>query len=91
MANPLLNEDKIYEKIKNNNITIHPLVWELMSHHVGNDLHIINLILGPAILPAKGDPKPISVEHAKKIYEKVLTVQKFMKKLSDATKKEKGF
>ena len=91
MARPLENEDKIYEKIRQEDISVHPLIWELLTHHIGNDLHIINLILAPSILPAKGEPKPVSAENARKIYEKVLSVQKFMKKLRESTKKEKGF
>lgn len=91
MANKLSNEDEIYKKIHNENITVHPLIWELITHHIGNDLYMINLILAPAILPAKNRAKPISVEHAKKIYEKMLAIQKFLKELAAATKREKGF
>lgn len=91
MAKPLLNEDELYKKIEDEKIEIHPLVWELISHHIGNDLHMINLILGQAVLPAKDDPKPISVENARKIYEKVISVQGFIKKLRNATRKNKGF
>ena len=91
MANPLLNEEEIYKKIQDENISIHPLVWDLLSHHIGNDLHMISLILGSAVLPANNDPKPVSVEHAKKLYEKVFAIQKFLKKLREATRKEKGF
>ena len=91
MANPLLNEEEIYKQIQDENISIHPLVWELLSHHIGNDLHMINLILGSAVLPAHNDPKPVSVELAQKIYEKVLAIQKFLKKLREATRREKGF
>lgn len=43
MANPLREEDKIYEKIKQEHITVHPLVWELISHHIRNDLFLMSL------------------------------------------------
>jgi hypothetical protein len=43
MANPLRDEDKIYEKIKKENITVHPLIWELISHHIRNDLFMLSL------------------------------------------------
>jgi hypothetical protein len=45
MANPLRDEDKIYERIKKENITIHPLVWELISHHIRNDIYLISLAI----------------------------------------------
>lgn len=43
MANPLRDEEKIYERIKRENITVHPLVWELISHHIRNDIYLISL------------------------------------------------
>jgi hypothetical protein len=46
MANPLPNENEIYEKIKKENITVDPLIWELLSHNIRNDIHCISLSLG---------------------------------------------
>jgi len=46
MANPLCNEEAIYAQIKHEHITIHPLIWELINHHVRNDIHIISLAIG---------------------------------------------
>ena len=87
MANPLSNEAEIYEKIKNENIKVHPLVWELIDHYIGNDIHIIQLIVGSNVV---GDnPEPIAVEHGKKILNHCDEARKFLKRLKDATKEIK--
>lgn len=46
MANPLPNEDKLYERFKNEHITISPLIWELIDHHIRNDLNLISVGIG---------------------------------------------
>lgn len=84
MANPLSNEQEIYERIKKERIIIHPLVWQLIGHHIGNDLYIINLIIGATIL----DKEPLSEENAKKILEHTKEIQNFLDKLEEATKRE---
>jgi len=44
MANPLANEKELYERIKNENITINPQIWDLLYHRIGDDLTAINLL-----------------------------------------------
>ena len=46
MANPLPEEEKIYQKIKQENIKVDPIIWELISHHIRNDLNAMSIILG---------------------------------------------
>ena len=46
MANPLTGENKIYEQIRNENITVHPLVWKLLNHYIRNDLNKISTGIG---------------------------------------------
>ncbi|MEI8348518.1 MAG: hypothetical protein WCI77_00050 [Candidatus Omnitrophota bacterium] len=46
MANPLRNEEEIYAQLKKEHITIHPLIWELVDHHIRNDINIISLAIG---------------------------------------------
>lgn len=46
MANPLPNEQEIYDNIKNRRITIDPDLRELISHHIRNDLNHINMFAG---------------------------------------------
>lgn len=46
MANPLRNEDKLYEILKKENVSVHPVVWELINHHIRNDLSLISTGIG---------------------------------------------
>ncbi|MCM8787473.1 MAG: hypothetical protein NC935_05390 [Candidatus Omnitrophica bacterium] len=46
MANPLPNEEEIYEIIKKEKIEVHPLVWDLIDHHIRNDLNAIAVAWG---------------------------------------------
>lgn len=82
MANPLPNEQEIYEEIKRENFTIAPIIWQLINHHINNDLHAINLILGSTVL----DGEPLSEENAKKILKHTKEIKNFLDKLSEATK-----
>lgn len=78
MANPLPNEQEIYEKIKKEHIIIHPLIWQLIDHHIGNDLYTINLIIGSTVL----DGESLSEENARRILSRSKEIQGFLEKLS---------
>jgi len=82
MANPLPNEQEIYEKIKKENITIHPLVWQLIEHHINNDLYMINLIIGSTVLGGE----VLSEENARKVIKHSNEIKDFLERLWKATK-----
>lgn len=82
MANPLPNEQEIYEKIKKENLTIAPIIWQLINHHINNDLYAINLILGSTVL----DGEPLSEENATKIIKRTKEIKDFLDKLAEVTK-----
>jgi hypothetical protein len=82
MANPLPNEQEIYERIKKENIKVHTLVWQLMEHHVYNDLYMINLIIGSTVL----DGEPLTEEDAKKIINHSKQIKDFLEKLDALTR-----
>ncbi|MFA4889186.1 MAG: hypothetical protein WC628_06400 [Candidatus Omnitrophota bacterium] len=84
MANPLPGEKEIYEKIKKENIKIHPLVWQLIDHHINNDLYMINLILGSTIL----DGEILSEENANKILSHSKEIAAFLEDLGKATRRD---
>ncbi|RKY31375.1 MAG: hypothetical protein DRP74_05055 [Candidatus Omnitrophota bacterium] len=84
MANPLPNERQIYEKIEKQNIIIPPLVWELINHHIRNDLYMINLIIGSVVL----DGEPLSAENAKKVLSHTNSIGTFLDKLCKLTQTE---
>jgi hypothetical protein len=46
MANPLPYEDKIYSRIKQEKLTVDPDIWDLIEHHVYNDLNYTNVFVG---------------------------------------------
>ena len=41
MANPMLNEEEAYRRIKEEGLALDPLIWELLDHHIRNDLQVI--------------------------------------------------
>lgn len=41
MANPMMNEEEVYRRIKEEGAALDPLIWELLDHHIRNDLQII--------------------------------------------------
>ncbi len=45
MANPLPDEDAILARIEKEKATITPFIWELMDHHIKNDLFAMALAL----------------------------------------------
>jgi hypothetical protein len=82
MANPLPNEKEIYERIEKENLAVHPLIWEIIDHHINNDLHAINLILGATVL----DGESLREEDARKIIKHTKEVRDFLDKLEKVTK-----
>jgi len=45
MATPLEYEEKLYKVIRDENIKVHPVVWELLNHHMRNDLMMTSAAL----------------------------------------------
>lgn len=50
MANPLQNEEEIYERIKKEKLKIDPIIWELINHHIRNDVNVISIAIGDMYL-----------------------------------------
>ena len=44
MANPLPHEKELYDKIKQDGITIDPFIWDTMYHYLGDYISSINAI-----------------------------------------------
>ena len=82
MANPLPDEQAIFEQIKREGITIHPLIWKLINHHIRNDLYMINLIIGSTVL----DGEVLGEENAKRILKHSKQIQGFLDRVAEATK-----
>lgn len=85
MANPLSNESEMYERIKQENIKVHPIVWELIDHYISNDLYAVHLIAGSHI----SDGEAIPPEDGKKLIARCNEITKFLRKLKEATREVK--
>ena len=84
MANMMSNEKELYEKIAKEKLTVPPPIWELINHHVGNDLYVISLIAGNYVI---GDEKePIPVEAGEKIIKHVEAIKRFLNNLGALVK-----
>ena len=90
MANPLSNEDELYERIEKEKIDIHPIVWELLTHHIGNDLSMITMGLQTSLLDPDY-PKPLTKEKAQKMLDSALNIKKLVDRLKKATGREAKF
>lgn len=90
MANPLSNEDELYERIKQEKIEIHPIIWELLTHHIGNDLSMITMGLQTSLLDPEY-PKPLTKEKAQKMFDGALNIKGLIEKLKKATGREDRF
>ncbi|MDP2941735.1 MAG: hypothetical protein Q8N85_05770 [Candidatus Omnitrophota bacterium] len=86
MANPLPNEKEVYEKIEKEKLTIPSPIWELLTHHLGNDLHAITLIAGSHVTGE--DKEAIPPEDGRKIVKHVEEVKEFMDKLARSIGRE---
>lgn len=45
MANPLKDEEQLYEDLKKRGVVLDPVVWELLNHHIRNDLMVISMAI----------------------------------------------
>jgi hypothetical protein len=84
MANPMSNEHLVYEKIKSENSVIPPFIWDLINHHINNDLYMINLIIGTTVL----DGEPLSEKDGQKVIDHVNAIKDFLIKLEEATRQK---
>lgn len=83
MANPLPNEKELYEKIEKEKISIPPDFWDLLEHHLGNDIYAISLIAGSHVSGEEAEPIPI--EDGRKIISRCAEIRTFLKKLREVS------
>lgn len=81
MANPIPNEDKLYQILKEEGVKVHPIVWELLDHHIRNDLFGITAIVEDAY-----DRKESLTDREKDIVlKRVKNISSVMRKIQEAT------
>ncbi len=71
------------QKIKKEDVHLHPLINELFTHYISNDIYGINMIVCFYLDPL--DENPVPVEDAEKILGKIATMKQFMDQLSQRT------
>ena len=64
-------------------IPLHPILREMFTHYIGNDIYLINLIVEDSIDPLA--PQPVSFESTSKILNHAHAIKEFMDKLREAT------
>lgn len=65
------------------NIPLHPIIREMFTHYIGNDVLAINFLVGDAIDPI--EPQPLSLEVIQRILNHTRTLRDFMERLRQAT------
>ena len=78
MANPLGNEAELYERIRNENITVEPGIWDLIYHRVGDDVSAINMLSQYYLI----NQQEIPPQEAKKIITYVMDVKQIIKDIA---------
>ena len=77
MANPLVNEQQLYDRIKKEKITVPIFIWDLMYHYLGDDISAISQIA----LAYRRNNLPIPVADAKKIKEHTIRINETVNKI----------
>lgn len=77
MAKPLSNEQQLYNRIRDEKITVPLLIWDLMYHYVGDDISAITQI----VLTFWRVNESIPVEDARKIKEHTVRINETVNKI----------
>jgi len=65
------------------NIPLHPVLRDMLTHYLGNDVHMINLVTGSYI--DFSYPQDIPLEDIQRILNHTRTIKEFMDRLREAT------
>jgi hypothetical protein len=87
MANPLPNEKELFERIKTERITVEPGIWDLIYHHVGDDITAINLLCAYYL----SRKEPIPVKEAEKILVYTRHIRDIVRKVTMSSSQEFPF
>lgn len=83
MANPLPNEEELFERIKKEKISIDPKVWDLIYHKIGDNVSAINLLCEYYL----NNQEDIPIKEAEKIIEYCSDIAKMIREIT-CVKKE---
>jgi len=77
MANPMPNEDKLYQVLKDEKVEVHPLIWQFLDHHIRNDLFVIMAI----VEDLADENQPLTEGEKNKIFQRIKNITSLIKKL----------
>lgn len=77
MANPHPDEKVLYERIKNERITVPPVIWDLIYRYLGDEISAITQIT----VSYHRYNQPIAVSDAKKILEHLTKINVIIRKI----------
>lgn len=80
MANPMPNEDKLYQVLKDENAEVHPIIWQILDHHIRNDLFVIMAV----IEDSSGKNQRLTGKKKKKIFQRIKNITSIIEKLKRA-------
>jgi hypothetical protein len=76
------SQDLLFPEFRGN-IPLHPIVREMFTHYIGNDVQAINFMVGDSIDSA--DPQPVSLEAVQRILNRTQMIRDFLERLRKAT------
>lgn len=68
-------------------LPLHPIIREMLTHYIGNDIHTINFMVQDTIDPI--EPHPVPIEIIQKILAHTRSIKEFMERLRVATLQER--
>jgi len=84
MARPLPQESLIYERLKQQNVQVDAQVWEILEHHIRNDLFLIEMVIETSFY----DSTPVKERDMKMAIERVKNIVGVISRLKEATTRE---
>ena len=67
-------------------VPLHPILREMFTHYIGNDVYGINLIVGCYV--DQQNPEQVPLEYIQKIINHTRSIREFMDRLREATSRE---
>jgi hypothetical protein len=83
-----VSKETLFPELKSS-LPLHPVIREMLTHYIGNDIYMINLIVQDSIDPL--EPHPLSRDNIHRILLHTHSISDFMDRLRVATAKEEEF
>lgn len=77
-----VSKESLFPELKDS-LPLHPVIREMLTHYIGNDIYMINLIVQDSIDPL--EPHPLSREAIHRILLHTHSISDFMDRLRVAT------